>query len=65
MRNTGNYSIEIFNSLGDLVFDDLFESQKHLHISGTVYNDGYKISSGIYTYIIRSKDDFNTGNFLY
>ena len=37
MRNTGNYSIEIFNSLGDLVFDDCLNLKKHLHIGGTVY----------------------------
>ena len=66
MRNTGNYSIEIFNSLGDLVFDDLFESQKTFTYQWDgLCNDGYKISSGIYTYIIRSKDDFNTGKISY
>ena len=66
MRNTGNYSVEIFNSLGDLVFDDLFESQKTFTYQWDgLCNDGYKISSGIYTYIIRSKDDFNTGKISY
>ena len=66
MRNTGNYSIEVFNSLGDLVFDDLFESQKTFTYQWDgLCNDGYKISSGIYTYFIRTKDDFYTGKISY
>ena len=45
---------------------NLFESQKTFTYQWDgLCNDGYKISSGIYTYIIRSKDDFYTGKISY